>query len=74
MTNFNTQVGGGVYRIQMVTNNKEAYELMQEIIRGFVDLEEAQKVVVSKNENTTHIELFSACNCEALGMEVHNDD
>lgn len=64
MTNFNSQVGGGVYRIQMVTNNKEAYERVQEVIRGFVDLEEAQKVVVSKNENTTLAEKCSVCSCQ----------
>ena len=34
---FNTQVGGGKYRLQFETDNKECYLLMQEIARRCVD-------------------------------------
>jgi hypothetical protein len=63
MTGFNSQVGGGVYKIQFDTNNQKAYRIVQDIIRTFIDLENAQKVVVSKNENTTLVEECSVCGC-----------
>lgn len=50
MTGFNTQVGGGLYRIQIETDRKEVYDEIQRVAREFVD---SEKVVVSKNENTT---------------------
>lgn len=34
---FNTQVGGGKYRLQFETDNKEQYLLMQEMARKCVD-------------------------------------
>lgn len=36
-TGFNTQVGGGEYRLQFETDNKEHYLLMQETARRCVD-------------------------------------
>lgn len=38
-TGFNTQVGGGEYRLQFETDNKEHYLLMQEMARKCVDSE-----------------------------------
>ena len=69
MTNFNTQVGGGVYRIQFETDNQKAYKAVQEVIRAFVDMDNSNEVALSKTEETTHTEHSSACNCEALGTE-----
>lgn len=60
MTGFNTQVGGGVYRIQIETDNQRAYKTIQEVVRAFVDLEQ---VVVSKMENSTVAEETSVCDC-----------
>lgn len=37
MTNFNTQVGGGVYHLQFETDNRLYYEAMQRTARLFVD-------------------------------------
>lgn len=37
MTEFNTQTGGGEYRLQFETDNKEYFLLMQEIARRCVD-------------------------------------
>lgn len=61
MTGFNTQVGGGVYSIQVVTDNKKVYMGVQDFVRSFIDQENAQEVVVSEMENTTHIEHSSVC-------------
>lgn len=36
MTGFNTQVGGGEYRLQFETDNREHYELMQKTARQCV--------------------------------------
>ena len=36
-TGFNTQAGGGKYRLQFETDSKECYLLMQEIARRCVD-------------------------------------
>lgn len=36
-TEFNTQVGGGVYRLQFETDNRAYYDLMQEVARRCVD-------------------------------------
>lgn len=36
-TGFNTQIGGGEYRLQFETNNKEYYLLMQTTARRCVD-------------------------------------
>lgn len=74
MTNFNTQVGGGVYRIQFETDNQKAYMAVQSLARLLVDHENAEKVVASEMEKTTHTEHSSACNCESLGTEVQKDD
>lgn len=52
MTGYNSQVGGGVYRIQFETSNQLAYKTVEAVIRSFVDLE---GVAVSKNENTTQV-------------------
>lgn len=57
MTGFNTQVGGDLYRIQIETDRKEVYDEIQRVARSFVD---SEKVVVSKNENTTVAEKSSA--------------
>ena len=74
MTGFNAQVGGGVYRIQFETDNKKYYKVLKEVIRAFVDQDNAHEVAVSKTENATHTEEYSECNCEALGMEVEAND
>lgn len=39
MTGFNTQVGGGLYRIQIETDRKEVYYEIQRVAREFVDAE-----------------------------------
>lgn len=57
MTGYNSQVGGSVYRIQFETSNQRAYKTVEAVIRAFVDLE---GVVVSKNENTTHVSEVSS--------------
>lgn len=61
MTNFNTQVGGGVYRIQFETDNQRAYKVVKEIVRSFVDMDSSNEVAVSKMEKTTHTEHSSTC-------------
>lgn len=48
MTGFNTQVGGGMYLIQIETDRKEAYDEIQLVARSYVD---AEAVGVSKKEN-----------------------
>lgn len=63
MTGFNTQVGGGTYRIQIETDRAEVYKAIQKMAREFVDQENQCKVVVSKNENTTVTEKTSVCGC-----------
>ena len=35
MTGYNSQVGGGMYRIQMETNRHEVYDCVQSVIRSF---------------------------------------
>ena len=60
MTGFNTQAGGGVYRIQIETDSQRAYNVIQEVARAFVDLEQ---VVVSKDEKPTVAEETSVCAC-----------
>jgi hypothetical protein len=50
MTGFNTQVGGGMYCVQVETDRKEAYDEIQRVARSFVD---AEAVGVSKKENAT---------------------
>ena len=61
MTNFNTQVGSGVYRMQFETDNQRAYKVVKEIVRSFVDMDSSNEVAVSKMEKTTHTEHSSAC-------------
>lgn len=39
VTGFNTQVGGGLYRIQIETDRKEVYDEIQRVARSFVDSE-----------------------------------
>lgn len=58
MTGFNSQVGGGVFRVQFETDNQTAYKTVESVIRAFVDLEQIKtddttQVVVYKNEKTT---------------------
>ena len=59
MTGFNSQVGGGIFRIQFETDNQRAHKVVESVIQAFVDLEQvkadAKRVVVSKNEKTTGI-------------------
>ena len=61
MTGFNTQVGGGLYRIQIETDRSEVFNVIQDMARAFIDTEQMNKVVVSKNENTTVTEHSSVC-------------
>lgn len=63
MTGFNTQVGGGMYRIQLETDRVEVFNAVQNMARKFVDTEKSRKEVVSKNEKTTATEKTSVCNC-----------
>jgi hypothetical protein len=63
MTGFNTQVGGGMYRIQIETDRADVYKAIQKMAREFVDQENQCKVVVSKNEKTTVAEQSSVCGC-----------
>lgn len=53
MTGFNTQVGGGVYRIQIETDREEVFKVIQKLARQFVDSESTNAVDVSKKEITT---------------------
>lgn len=64
MTGYNSQVGGGMYRIQMETNRREVYDCVQNVIRAFVDSEQSGRVVISKNETTTVAEKSSVGVCE----------
>lgn len=64
MTGFNTQVGGGMYRLQLETDRVEVFNAIQKMARQFVDTEKPRKVVVSKNENATVAEKSSVCVCE----------
>ena len=53
MTGFNTQVGGGLYRIQIETDRPEVFNVIQDMARAFVDTERTQKADDPKKENTT---------------------
>lgn len=53
MTGFNTQVGGGLYRIQIETDRSEVFNVIQDMARAFIDTEQMNKVAVSKNEKAT---------------------
>ena len=53
MTGFNTQVGSGLYRIQIETDRVEVYNAIQNLARKFVDAEKPRQVVVSKKAKTT---------------------
>lgn len=53
MTGFNTQVGGGMYRLQLETNRVEVFNAIQNMAREFVDTEKPCKVVVSEKEKVT---------------------
>lgn len=44
MTGFNTQIGGGLYRIQIETDRLEVFNVIQDMARAFVDTERTQKV------------------------------
>ena len=61
MTGFNTQVGGGFYRIQIETDRSEVFNVIQDMARAFIDTEQMNKVVVSKSENNTVAEHSSVC-------------
>ena len=61
MTGYNSQVGGGVYKIQMETNRRDVYDCVQSVIRSFIDAEQLGRVVNSKTENTTVAEKSSVC-------------
>ena len=63
MTGYNSQVGGGMYRIQMETNRREVYDCVQRVIRSFIDAERPEGVVISKNETTTVAEKSSVGVC-----------
>ena len=63
MTGYNSQVGGGMYRIQMETNKREVYDCVQSVIRSFIDMEQPDRVVISKNETTTVAEKTSVGVC-----------
>lgn len=45
MTGFNTQVGDGLYRIQIETNNQDAYKIIQSVARAYVDAEQNKNTV-----------------------------
>ena len=69
MTGYNSQVGGGVYRIQMETNRREVYDCVQNVIRAFVDSEQSGRVVISKNETATVAEHSSVGVCAENAKE-----
>lgn len=73
MTGFNAQVGDGVYRIQFETDSSKYYRVVKEVIRAFVDQDNANEVAVSKMEKGALVEECSVC-CEDLGMEVEAND
>lgn len=53
MTGFNTQVGGGLYRIQIETDRPEVFNVIQDMARAFVDTERTQKADAPKKEKAT---------------------
>ena len=61
MTGFNSQVGGGIYRIQIETDRSEVFNTIQMVARSFIDTEQTRKVVVSQKEKTTGTEESSVC-------------
>ncbi len=66
MTGFNTQVGGGLYRIQIETDRSEVFNVIQDMARAFVDTERTSAVVVSKKEkaNANGVSEHSSVGCE----------
>lgn len=44
MTNYNSQVGGGEFRIQFETTDREHYERVQQVIRDCIDERSAVEV------------------------------
>ena len=63
MTGYNSQGGGGMYKIQVETDRHEVYDCLQNVIRAFVDTEQLKRVVFSKNETTTVAEKTTVCGC-----------
>ena len=66
MTGFNTQVGFGLYRIQIETDRVEVFKAIQNLAREFVDTEKPRQVVVSKNEKAT---AQGVTECSSVGAD-----
>ena len=67
MTGFNTQVGFGLYRIQIETDRVEVYKAIQKLAREFVDSEQTNKVDAAKNETPT---AQGVTECSSVGADA----
>lgn len=63
MTGYNSQVGGGMYRIQMETNRREVYDYIQNEIMDIIDEEKLDEAVISGTATTTLAEESSVGVC-----------